>query len=358
MIMLSSFAFAISYEYVSNEEQKVLASKMEDRGIIASDMEIKVLYGRDGEPNYLLGYTNDFYLIMDRATYTCMETGEGNPYSRNLDDQLYYGGLLCYFAETSDGLFDLVRNKIVENILETEYAVNIESRAHEANHTNRYKMNLRASVTSTQIIPNAYDYIRTQSFGYNDDNTCTAIAVCMVLNYLDKAVNDGVVPDKYESQTIYRDVNSAMCNDAAVEQYYPNTHAFHKEMVSHALGAATYGGYVERAVDRYTISNCIANGVIVSCGSSLSETPENYVVSSIENDMPSMVTFSFFGDYQFHSMPAYGVRFLSDGSKEYLVHTGWWETIKESTGSKHVMPLVWAPEQAMTYLYKFVVSEI
>lgn len=41
MIMLSSFAFAISYEYVSNEEQKVLASKMEDRGIIASDMELR-----------------------------------------------------------------------------------------------------------------------------------------------------------------------------------------------------------------------------------------------------------------------------------------------------------------------------
>ena len=97
------------------------------------------------------------------------------------------------------------------------------------------------------------------------------------------------------------------------------------------------------------------DGVEVKVDWNLTELPNNYVITSIDNDMPSMVTYTIFGDYSMHTMPAYGYRLLSDGSYEYLVHTGWYSTIRNNS-NKQKMPMVWAPEEALTYLYKFTIK--
>jgi hypothetical protein len=55
------------------------------------------------------------------------------------------------------------------------------------------------AVGAEKKTPYFNEYVEKLSFGNNTAGTCTAVATGQVLNYLDYAVDDNIVPNKYEA---------------------------------------------------------------------------------------------------------------------------------------------------------------
>lgn len=336
---------------ILNPEIQAIRVLMENRDMDVDDLMTEVLYDQNDMPSFLLGYTENNYLIMNRNLYKCLESGEGNPYlGTDNSSRKYYGGLLQYYVGVDKGFQNLVSNATEEEVRTTDYIAEGTPLTYAISSDTR-QANLLATVESSKYLPYYSTRLTNKAFGFNDDNTCTAVAVSLILNYLDITYNDGIVPDNLELENLSEDVTSD-ANSSYVKNTYPNAYALHRTLVDNChLGPVSYADAVVRAAQAF--SSQYMNNVRVSVTWNLAEIPNNNVLTSIDNKMPSMVTYTFFGGYQFHSMPAYGYRLLSDGSKEYLVHTGWYSTIRNNTVSKQRMPLVWASEEAFTYLYKF-----
>lgn len=348
--MLAPIASAADVSTISEGEKSAVATLMNNRGMDTEQLEVEVLYDGNDIPAFLIGTTEDHYLIMNREQFDVLESGEGNPYnSVNDTAKKYYGGLLQYFIEEEAGYKNILTSEEENQLPTTDFIAQINTDSSVLASEQR-DANLLASVTKTETIPSYTSGIRQKAFGYNDDNTCTAVALSLVLNYLDIEYDDGIVPSNMELENIAEEVpNNA--NVSYVEDNYPRANRFHRTLVEDCgLGAASYADAVIAALNVF--SDEYMDGVDVSVLWNLSEIPNNYVVASVDDDMPAMVTYTFFGDYKFHTMPAYGYRLLSDGSKEYLVHTGWYSSMRNETQ----MPMVWAPEQAITYLYKFTIE--
>lgn len=335
---------------IFDSEIQAIKVLMENRDMDVDGLKAEVLYDQNDMPSFLLGYTENHYMIMSRNLYKCLECGEGNPYQgTDNSSRKYYGGLLQYYVGADKGFQNLVSNMTEEEIKTTDYiSEDVLTRTISANTR---QANLLATVEPPKYLPYYSTRLTNKAFGYNDDNTCTAVAVSLVLNYLDITYNDGIVPDSLELENLSEDVPFD-ASSSYVKNTYPYAYALHRTLVNDCnLHPVSYADAVINAVNAF--SNKYMSNVRVSVIWNLSEIPNNYVLYSIDNNMPSMVTYTFFGDYQFHSMPVYGYRLLSDGSKEYLVHTGWYSTIRNNASNKQRMPLVWASEEAFTYLYKF-----
>lgn len=351
--LLLPVASAIAPIYVTSEEIEAVESLMSNRGMETAGLQIEPLYNQYGEPAFLLGTTEDHYLIMSRNEFQNLENGEGNPYFSVPESQKkYYGGLLQYYIPTNNGYLDLVSNHEESEMLTTKFIAQIDNHD-DINEIQSQSINLQASVLRTEYLPYASARIQSKAFGYNDDNTCTAVAVSLVLNYLDITYDNGIVPDNLELENLSRNVDNSV-NAAAIKKYYPQAYAFHRTLADDCgIDEVSYADAVISGVENF--SEQYMDGVEVKVDWNLTELPNNYVITSIDNDMPSMVTYTIFGDYSMHTMPAYGYRLLSDGSYEYLVHTGWYSTIRNNS-NKQKMPMVWAPEEALTYLYKFTIK--
>lgn len=351
--MLAPLASATDVSAISEEEKYAVATLMNNRGMDTERLNVEVLYDGDNTPAFLIGTTEDHYLIMNREQFDVLESGEGNPYdSVNDSTKKYYGGLLQYFIAENTGYKNVLTSGEENQLPITDYVAQM-SASSTVTAIDQKEANLLASVVKTETIPAYTAGIRQKAFGYNDDDTCTAVALSLVLNYLDIEYDDGIVPSNMELENIKEDVPEDV-NATYVENEYPRANRFHRTLVEECgLGAISYADAVIDAVDIFSAE--YMDGVSVSVLWNLSEIPNNYVVASVDAEMPALVTYTFFGNYKFHTMPAFGYRLLSDGSKEYLVHTGWYSTIR-SNNDKRLMPLVWAPEQAITYLYKLTIE--
>lgn len=68
-----------------------------------------------------------------------------------------------------------------------------------------------------------------------------------------------------------------------------------------------------------------------------------------------MITTTLFtGEYDFHTMAVYGYKKFSDGTYDFLVHTGWYSDVnRPSENSSYRMDSIYIPSRYETYMYKF-----
>ncbi|MGD9568667.1 MAG: hypothetical protein AB7V48_10115 [Sedimentibacter sp.] len=330
---------------ITTAEVSAVESAMEARGI-GGDVKVETLYNQKGQPAFLLGVSNSGYQIITRETLMCIEGGEANPYAAYPDGVKYYGGILNYYVVSGNKYIDICRDVEVESIPESDSLNAAINSATNKNAAFAPSASATASITSTTIIPYASSRIQRKAFGYNNDNTCSAVACTIVLDYIDYN-NSNIVPSSYHLENLVSKTGSDVATNS------PKAHAFHRFLVDDCgMGAVSYANGISNAIDEYRYSSTAISGTEIDCEWTLNIFT-NFGIDELEAGRPTMLTSTIAEEnYDFHTMPVYGYRRTSDNSLEWLVHTGWYSTLILKDGV-YRMPEVWVAASTATYLYRF-----
>lgn len=342
----SSISDSFSTEIAFNEIS-LMESAMETRGI-GGDVKVEPLYDQNGQPMFLLGISDSGYQIIARATMMCIEGGEANPYAAYPTGKKYYGGVLNYYVASGASFIDICRSTKVESIPQSDYLNEVIDKTTYKDMAFAPSASATASITYTKIIPYAYSRIQRRAFGNNIDNTCSAVACTLVLNYIDYD-NSNIVPYIYHLETLTSNDGTNVATDS------PRAHAFHRFLADDCgMGPVSYANGISNAIDEYRESSTAISGTNLDCEWTLNIFT-NFGIDELEADRPTMLTSTFAGGYSWHTMPIYGYRRYSNNSLEWLVHTGWYPTLVYENDVWQ-MPKVWVSASTATYLYRFTYS--
>ena len=356
LLVMTAFAMPVSAEQNLAERQLItrVQAEMLVREIGTENLEVEVINNTSGEPKYLLGTSESGYIILDKDNFVFYEAGERNPFATYKNAQKYYGGPLCYFVEDEPAVrtmekdteyYDVVNRNYVRDM----YAVEFNERDDSQNLSQQAVE--RANTTPVRV-SNAYNYIRRRAFGYNNDNTCSAVATGIVLNYLSLQYDKPFVADIAELRN-----NGTPANASELANKYPNAHALHRCLVDdYGMGAASFGDAIADPLISYMNSEVPGyHGFTVSWTAS----PRAATIrSNIVDNKPVLVTTTLAGDYSLHTMACYGYRVVSDYS-EILVHTGWYGSDYNdttSTGAEYQTE-TWISESFASIGYYFSFNE-
>jgi hypothetical protein len=233
---------------VDAPERETALWLMDERGIAgdAESADFEILFNHDGIPKFILCVSSGGYLVMDRDTHVVLENGQGaGPYAEYPDAKKYYGGLWCYVAETDEGLDDIIYNRIVETV---PYIEAVDELGNPAAPVQEPPVRVGASAIGSQVVAvtkklNAdIKDIAKISFGNNSGSTgstCSAVACGIALNYLDKTLDNNIVPSTMEAE----DLSSA--NPGWDSSLYPHTVILHNYLVNDCgMGPVTYGNSI------------------------------------------------------------------------------------------------------------------
>ncbi len=201
------------------------------------------------------------------------------------------------------------------------------------------------------ILAHAHEYIERLSFGYNDDNTCSAIALAQSLNYLSLEYGGKYVPDEWRSHYME---NGIARGAADVRDKYPGTFALHRFLADDCdLSPVSYG-------DRITVPFAIyvreKLGPDAGIGLKWTLFPRASTIrKNIDRNMPVLITTTIAGKLSWHTMLVYGYRQKTSGGMQLLVHTGWHSDVYAGrTGEKEVQSEgKWINKRLATYGYYF-----
>lgn len=221
---------------------KALEDHLRIRDLWGDNFVVKTLFDKCNEPQFLLGVTDNGYAIVDCKTYEFHEAGQKNPYKDFMDLRLFYGGPLYYYTVALDnyskepigleGFYDILRNSNEEELYTVEF-YREEQLLRDSKQSPE-----ESKSTDLKIINNAYDFLRRRAFGNNTDNTCSAVAVCIILNYLTFQTSRPFVPSNWRSEFLNKGINSN-----AVQSNYPFAYNFHRAMATtYGMGPASFGG--------------------------------------------------------------------------------------------------------------------
>lgn len=334
--------------FITPAEYSALKMAMENRGI-GGDIQAEVVYDANNDAAFLMGITESGYLIMSKETLRCMESGEGNPYSAYQGTKKYYGGPLCYYVTSDNQYYDVGRNVLVS---EVPYSENLRAAVTgiQSVGTEVYlpSASATASVTKTVILPNALNWVKRKAFGYNDDDTCSAVACTLALQYIDY-YNADVVPTQYHLEYL---TSKATADNVATK--YPKANAFHHYLTNTCgMGAASFCDAIVTGIEWYCDSSQLIEDTNLRCEWAVNVTgifAKNY----LDDDRPAMLTSTLAGEYSWHTMLIYGYRELSDGSTEWLVHPGWYSKVSQNTSTGYYqVQEVWVSASTATFLYRF-----
>jgi len=297
---------------LSQKELEYLSMVMEDHKI-GGEITGEILYNRHDNPNFLMGTSEKGYLILYRNTLEFLECGEGqNPYS-DVDDSTmkYYGGFLCYCISSEEGYFDLVKD---ETVVEIPYLLSLEEmeRAVETSLLSKKEIDnadvslewsARAVRTPPVILPKADDYIRRLAFGYNNDNSCTAVALGIVLNYLDRTVNGYFVSNDMESERL----KTTELIDLNKKKLYSKADRLHRYLVDTCnMVGPCYADAVIRGLHDYRKKSQEILNTEISVNWTMTGITK-YIENEIDLYKPSMITTTLGnGELNLHTMVVYG----------------------------------------------------
>lgn len=317
---------------VSADEIAFVENAMEIRDIGGEDISVEILYNTSDEPAYLLGESENGYIVLARDTLSFRECGESDPYKDFEGNKKFYGGPLCYYVSSNAGdfatysdepqLYDVVNGDWTNEMQEIPFS---EENAKVQPELSR---SVAASGTSAKLT-NAYSYVQRKAFGYNNDNSCSAVALQIALNYLWQQTKLPLVPSAFRLENLTSDANST-----TVKTLYPKAHAFHRYLVDDCgMTGPCYGNGLVDGFDAYARNNVLATyNFALTCVLLPDYGTIRYEINS---SRPVLITTgaSIGGgwDYRFHTMVVYGARDLTDDA-EMLVHTGWYGA-PEITGS-------------------------
>lgn len=227
-------------------------------------------------------------------------------------------------------------------------------------------MGQTATVTQVKQLSSRKQKIKGVAFGLNApegegaiNNSCTAVALTIALNYLDYTHDGNLVDSGMELENR---VTSGFSSNS-----YTRASAFHHHLVNDCdlgplLGAlGMWGPFVGSGVGAYLNWNDARSSVGLGFDWTVINT--GWIEGSIDKETPALITIALTswegGAYDNHTMAVYGYRKLSNGTTEINLHSGWYSsnsTEDESTGIWY-MDDIWAPGGVPDMTYSFYLSD-
>lgn len=350
IMFISTTFFAYAEEYTTKMDYDALAHGLQVRDSLDSDLTVHVLYDASGAMKYLLGTTKCHYIILEKDTYVFHEGGEGNPYNSFMEDEKYYGGPLCYFVKHHDekAALDGIRANQYYDIVHRGYVPEVVEL--EKNYVAASKIEAQPdglNATTTNKVLNYIAYIKRRAFGWNESNTCSAVALGLALNYFTLQYEDDYVPSNWVSEYRTAEIETATS--------YPKAQTMHNYLVnSCGMTGPCYGNSLQYGFTAYKLTK-----IPSTCSINLSWTLSpaiNTVKSHINNNRPVLITTTTGNPeatYNWHTMLVYGYRVVN-GVTDYIVHNGWYdEEYNTYANGKHTQVEVWYSPTYATYGYYF-----
>lgn len=137
----------------------------------------------------------------DTILELCYESNTTPPLPMNDGNTYYYIGPASFAIASESGYTNIGTNEQL-NQADVDYIEAFESRFCSSQQNSQYMTNLAATDSSVNVVNVsknvAYDYFSNLSnFGYNYENTCTVLAISILLGYYDVHIYDGYVNDDY-----------------------------------------------------------------------------------------------------------------------------------------------------------------
>ena len=348
-------------QFPSQEELEYLSVKMEDYDI-GGEVTGEILYNRFNIPKFLMGITENGYMILYRDTLEFLQCGEGSsPYSEvDSSESKYYGGFECYSISDGDKYFDLERKEVVNEIPYMPALDEIESgkASRDMEAVSDVGDQSLALARGTSIPPkklvDSYEYIQRMAFGNNNDDSCTAVAIQIILNYLDRKVNTDFVPNDMHSEKL----NSQTFYNSSGSLQYPQSNSLHRYLVDTCkMTGPCYADGVINGLSKYRNKSREILNTEISVDWTLTNV-EKYIVNQIDMGKPSMITTTFGnGRYNLHTMVAYGYKIVSNNIDSILVHRGWYgvDRVEEDINNyrRWIQTEEWLTPKFINYAYKF-----
>jgi len=345
-----AYAKDIHDNSIVTETQQILVKYkeiLESVGLIGDYNRIE-LYNVHSVSQWYMYYDHSSYLILDINTGKILEYGYDTrqPYDGYLSSKLYYGGPLCYSVEKNGQYLEIREKKIYSTIptIKGVQFLNNDDKISLSNESNQILNYTPSGIVGQKNVASYYSYIQRPSFGNNTKGTCSAVATAVVLTYLDRYRSAAYVPNSnYRSPDLIGSTFNAVA--------YKKAEDLHKLLVSSGMGTMSYANIIKLSVAKYK-NNYLPNTTL-SIDWQLFRSNPTYITNQIDKNIPGMITTTVltFG-YDLHTMAVYGYQKLSDGSYHYLVHTGWYSDVSNSTVG-HRMGFIYVPSHYETYMYKF-----
>ena len=327
-----------------SSEVVVLAQLMEMRGI-GGKGSYEIVYDYNDDPEFILGITESGWLMMRRLDGFCLEYGEGEGpyYDYEIGVKKYYGGFMLYSVPMNNQYYNIAYDTVVSEVpymqtLETipEGEIILEGKDEFVMDANSQKSlfgiipekdvltskKARVNYIFSICVPNYYEYIQRKAFGKNEDGTCSAVALGIALNYLDRQIDTRFVPEKYESENL-------KSNRVGVDTH-PKAEMLHQHLYRDGgLGTFLVGEQVNNALYTYKSYNGEVLNMELTTHWTSGDTTDK-VRKEINNGKPAIISTPLSGattvdggNFNKHVAVAYGYRLNSLGVTEFLVHSGW-----------------------------------
>lgn len=319
-------------------DPEVILAMLEEAGYAGTSFNCEVLYNYEGNPQFSLGTSENGYIIIENETLCIHEFGSENPYAIIDSDEKYYAGPMNYYAKNNNELINIMNNNIVNEIPRAIQNLEIN------NEATTYQLVPGTDVGggTTTKVANAYNYIQRKAFGYNNDNTCGAVAVQIALNYLTLQTGKNFVPTAMRSENL--------TSKTWTSSIYPKAHSLHRFLVEDChMGAVRYGSILTNNFDTY-VNNKVSSSYNLELIYTTILNITN-IKTNINLNKPMLITTAITdGNYNFHNMVVYGYKTTSSNTM-LLVHTGWYDKLVGSSTIYH--PELFINPSYAVYVYRF-----
>ena len=330
---------------VSAKEIEAVESAMNLRSI-GGKVNVSLLYGPDGDACFLLGESENGYIILIRDTYKFLEGGERSPYQGHAASKKYYGGLMYYYVDSSNAskapsgaqYYDILRKEYSTAMDHISFAALPQAVRAEGCTPSK-------AAANPVIVLNAYNYIQRKAFGYNNNNTCGAVATGIVLNYLQLNTGIAFVPSDMRAETLVNAPNASST--------YTKATKLHNYLVNDCgMGLTVVPADLVDGTRTYIYNKARSTGLTISA-TILPTMPK--IRSNILVDKPVIIaTLPGLGSLNNHVMAVYGYRDAGLNGSELLVHTGWYGSpYMIGTTSSYRQAETWISFDYVSYLFTF-----
>ena len=341
------------------QEQSVLQEKLIAYGYGDEEFTADLLYDADDCPTFLLGTTKEGYIVLRRESNQFCECGEGNPYRDYMTNKKYYAGAVCYFVQLAEegsvqssslgGYYDILRGTYSSLVPRLDTSRVSAEQQEDYEHAES-----PTSIDYTVTLSQNYDYIRRKAFGNNTDNTCSAVATGIALNYIAARHNMAIIATNHISEKLDKGLPNSK---KPISGLYPNANRLHRYLVDTCrMEPVSYAEAILGAVRLYTTKVVPLNNIYQFSLQWTLFPKASTIKKNIQADKPVLITTTLFAQYDFHTMCVYGYRDTSDGP-QLLVHTGWYSRpeLESLYGSStnYYQTEIWINESDATYGYYF-----
>lgn len=213
------------------------------------------------------------------------------------------------------------------------------------------------------FVPQYKELICGVSFGCNAgelNNTCSAVATSIALNYLATTRDKRLVPPEFKLE---RRAHQRCCTSGS------NAERFHHYLINECgfapkyhFGHLTWGVWgrrLKKGVQRYL--SVVSERKAIGLEFHWRLRGIKRITASIDAGIPALITTWFgnvhdcggVGGYGWHTMVVYGYRITSAGKIELAVHTGWDSSCAVQHAGNYVQEDIWLPTRAVFISYWF-----